>query len=207
MAPRKKNNKRATNSKKTFVATPPDSALDNYVSSVFPIVGIGASAGGLDAMTEMLRNVPHDSGLAFVFIQHHEAKTATALPQILGRATSMPVQMAKNDEEVAPNTVYVAPANAELTIARGVLHVGEAAEHLSMPIDIFLRSLAEDQGSRAIGVILSGAASDGTLGAKAIKAEGGITFAQDDSARFDSMPRSAIAGGAVDFILSPKEIS
>jgi two-component system CheB/CheR fusion protein len=189
------------------VRAPVDSALADYVSSVFPVVGVGASAGGLDAMLEMIRNVPPDSGLAFVFVQHHDPKTATALPQILGRATTMPVQMAHDGDELAPNTVYVAPADADLTVSRGVLRAGKHTGRLIMPIDAFLRSLAEDQGSRAIGVILSGSASDGTLGAKAIKAEGGITFAQDDSARFDSMPRSAMAGGAIDFVLSPKDIA
>jgi two-component system CheB/CheR fusion protein len=208
MATKKKGKRTAAAAaKKPFVATPPDSALDDYVSSVFPIIGVGTSAGGLEAMNELLHDVPPDGNLAFVVIQHHDPKTATALPQILGRATKMPVKLAENGMEVAPNTVYVAPADAELTISRGVLRVGEPSGRLTMPIDAFLRSLAEDQGSRAIGVILSGAASDGTLGAKAIKAEGGITFAQDDSARFDSMPRSAVAGGAIDFVLSPKEIA
>src|SRR5437660_1519933 len=208
MAPHEKRAKRSPVPKKNAAlpAAQP-SALDQYVSSVFPIVGVGASAGGLDAMIEMIRNVPPDGGLAFVFVQRHDPKTATALPEILARATKMPVQMAEEGKEVAPNMVYVAPAGAELTITRGVLHLGQPSGHLSMPIDGFLRSLAEDQASRAIGVILSGAASDGTLGAKAIKVEGGITFAQDDSARFDSMPRSAVAGGAVDFVLSPKEIA
>jgi two-component system CheB/CheR fusion protein len=207
MPTRKKGHQRKAASKKSFVPTPVDSALDHYVSSVFPIVAVGSSAGGLDAINELLRNLPPDGDLAFILIQHHDPKSVTALPQILSRTTRMPVRMAKNGEEVTPNTVTVAPADAHLTIARGVLHISSPVDHLVMPIDAFFRSLAEDQGSRAIGVILSGAASDGTLGAKAIKAEGGITFAQDDSARFESMPHSAIAAGAVDFVLSPKEIA
>src|SRR5947207_13277609 len=177
---RKRKTARPRSAKNPSAATPVDDALDNYVSSVFPIVGVGASAGGLEAMIDMIRQVPPDGGLAFIFVQHHEAKTASALPQILGRATKMPVKMAGDGDEVRPNVVYVAPADAHLTINRGVLRVGNHSEHLSMPIDAFFRSLADDQGSRAVGVILSGAASDGTLGAKAIKAEGGITFAQDE---------------------------
>src|ERR1041385_7114295 len=103
MAARKKKaaKPRAAAPKKSFVRTLPDDALDNYVSSVFPIVGVGASAGGLEAMTEMMRNVPEDAGAAFVFIQHHDAKTPSALPQILGRATKMPVRMAADGAEVA----------------------------------------------------------------------------------------------------------
>src|SRR5947209_1903141 len=108
----KKQQGAAAKPRKSFVRTPPDSALANYVSSVFPVVGVGASAGGLEAMTELVHNLPPDAGLAFVFIQHHDAKTVSALPQILGRITQMPVQVAEEGTEVAPNHVYIAPAGA-----------------------------------------------------------------------------------------------
>ena len=175
----------------------------------FPVVGIGASAGGLEAFTQLLQNLPADTGMAFVLVQHLDPDHESALTQLLARNASMPVREATQDMQVAPNRVYVIPPNACMKIARGVLKLlprdRESGAHRS--IDVFFESLAQDQQERAIGVILSGTASDGTQGLEMIKSEGGFTFAQDDSAKYDSMPRSAVAAGCVDRVLSPKEIA
>ncbi|MGH8564729.1 MAG: chemotaxis protein CheB [Gammaproteobacteria bacterium] len=177
--------------------------------SSFPIVGVGASAGGLVAFTELLTHLPLDTGMGFVLVQHLDPEHESALTQLLARATKMPVREITNNQRVEANCVYVIPPNRNLGIARGVLKLRPRPEtrtpHRS--IDFFFESLAEDQRERAIGVILSGTATDGTLGLTAIKAEGGITFAQDESARYDSMSRSAVAAGCVDFVLSPGDIA
>src|SRR5437016_7096314 len=175
----------------------------------FPIVGIGASAGGLDAFTQLLRHLPAQTGMAFVLVQHLDPDHESVLAQILARVTSMPVREVQDELRIAPNHVYIIPPNTDMATAQRVLKLqrrqpGRAPHH---SIDFFFESLARDQHERAIGVILSGTASDGTLGTEAIKAEGGITFAQDKSARYDSMPRSAIAAGCVDFVLSPETIA
>ena len=175
----------------------------------FPIVGIGASAGGLEAFTQLLKHLPADTGMGFVLVQHLDPDHDSALVQILARVTSMPVREVANELRIAPNHVYIIPPNTDMATAQGVLKLqrrqaGRAPHH---SIDFFFESLARDQHECAIGVILSGTASDGTLGMEAIKADGGITFAQDESARYDSMPRSAIAAGCVDFVLSPENIA
>ncbi len=173
------------------------------------IVGIGASAGGLEAFADFLTAIPPDTGLGFVLIQHLAPTHESILTELLAKRTRMRVVEARDGQTVQANCVYVIPPNAELTILQSVLHIGKGAAERSrrMPIDVFLRSLAEDQQSRAIGIILSGTASDGTLGLQAIKALGGVTFAQDDSARYSAMPRNAIASGYVDFVLPPNEIA
>ena len=169
----------------------------------FPIVGIGASAGGLDAFAELLSGVPVNTPLALVLVQHLDPTHESALVDLLTRTTRMPVTEVEHGTRVEPARVYVIPPNASMTIAGGVLNLSprDRGSH-AMAIDHFLRSLAEDCGGRAIGVILSGTASDGALGLTAIKAAGGLTFAQDpDSAKYDGMPRSAVACGAVDIVL------
>lgn len=174
------------------------------------IVGIGASAGGLEAITQFLKALPPDTGMAFVFVQHLEPRHESMLSTLLQRATQMPVADVKPGTRVQSNHLYVIPANADIGIAGGVLGLArrKALMGQHLPIDHFFRSLAQDQGARAIGVILSGTASDGTLGMKAIKVEGGITFAQDpETARFDGMPTSAITAGCVDFVLPPQRIA
>lgn len=175
----------------------------------FPIVGIGASAGGLEAFTELLKHLPVDTGMGFVLVQHLDPVHESALTKLLAKATLMPVRDVTNNLAVEPNHVYVIPPNTTLSIAKGVLRLQPRKNTRTAPrsIDSFLESLADDERERAVGVILSGTATDGTVGLEAIKAEGGITFAQDDSARFDSMPRSAIAAGCVDFVLSPSDIA
>jgi two-component system, chemotaxis family, CheB/CheR fusion protein len=175
----------------------------------FPVVGIGASAGGLEAFTRLLQHLQVDTGMSFVLVQHLDPAHESALTKLLSKATTMPVREVTNNTRVQPNQVQIIPPNTSLTIAEGVLKLQprKKTDGMHRPIDHFFHSLAEDQHERAISVILSGTASDGTLGCEVIKAEGGITFAQDESAKYDSMPRSAIAAGCVDFVLSPEEIA
>jgi len=175
----------------------------------FPIVGVGASAGGLEAFTKLLRRVPVDTGMGFVLVQHLDPAHESALARLLAGATAMPVREAGNRMRVEPNHVYVIPPNTSLSIAKGVLrlHPRAPAGKVLRSIDHFLESLAKDRRTLAIGVVLSGTASDGTSGLAAIKAAGGVTFAQDNSAGYPSMPQSAVAAGCVDFVLAPGEIA
>jgi two-component system CheB/CheR fusion protein len=174
-----------------------------------PIVGIGASAGGLEAFRQLLGALPADTGMAYVLVQHLDPRHESILADLLSQTTKMPVCEVKADVRVEPNRVYVIPPSQDIGMVDGILKLvprSESGPH--MPIDYFLRTLAEVQGSQGIGVVLSGTATDGTLGLKAIKAEGGIAFAQDPgSAQFDGMPRSAIAAGCVDFVLPPEGIA
>ncbi|CAG0947134.1 Chemotaxis protein methyltransferase Cher2 [Anaerolineae bacterium] len=185
-------------------------ASDEHAENHFPIVGVGASAGGLEAFTQLLEALPTDAGVALVFIQHLDPTHESMLTNLLAKATSLPVLQVEDGMSVMPNHVYVIPPNTNMAILHGTLNLMPradiAGQHLS--IDYFFRSLAEDQKSRAIGVILSGTASDGTLGLRAIKAEGGLTFAQSrESAKYDGMPHSAIASGMADLVLPPHEIA
>ena len=174
----------------------------------FPIVGIGASAGGLEAVTQLLRALPIDTGSGVVIIQHLAPDHASNLAEILSRATMMSVCEVRDEPEVEPNCVYVIPPGRTMIIAGGKLQLLPQDRYARRRgIDQFFTSLAEDCGHKAIGVVLSGAMSDGTLGLETIKAAGGITFAQNDSAQHDSMPRSAVASGCVDFVLPPDKIA
>ncbi len=175
-----------------------------------PVAGIGASAGGLEAFSEMLHHLPVDAGIAFVFVQHLDPVHPSILAELLARHTSMPVCEARDAMRLEPDRVYVMPPNANMEIAGGSLHLTSRTEEHGqhLPIDRFFRSLAKECGNRAIAVILSGTASDGSLGLAAIKAAGGITLAQDEgSAKYDGMPRAAVASGCVDFIAPPREIA
>ena len=176
---------------------------------VFPIVGVGASAGGLEAFTRLLKSFPADANIGLVLVQHLDPAHESALTQLLAKTTTMPTREVTDNLRVQPNHVYVIPPNRVLTIEGGVLKLGPRVDgrRPQHAIDRFFESLAEDQRERAIGVVLSGTANDGTLGLEAIKAEGGITFAQDDSAKYDSMPHNAIAAGCVDFVLPPERIA
>lgn len=179
------------------------------MKGVFPIVGVGASAGGLEAVSRLLHAMPPDAGLAFVVVQHLDPDRESLLPQLLQRSTSMPVAQAKNGAVVVPNRVYVIPPGVHMCIKDGrlALKPRPAGIH-ALAVDCFLNSLAEERGSRAIAVILSGTASDGALGVRAVKAGGGLVFAQDEaSAGHSGMPLSAEATGAVDFVLSPEAIA
>lgn len=175
----------------------------------FPIVAIGASAGGLEAITQLLKNLPADTGMAYVYIQHLDPTHESMLVPILSKSTDMKVMEVTHLLTVEPNNVYIIPPNKDMVLVRGEIRLKARAlkPSVHMPIDQFFLSLAEHQRETAIGIILSGNASDGTLGMKAIKIAGGITFAQDESAKFQSMPKSAIFEGAVDLILSPEEIA
>jgi two-component system CheB/CheR fusion protein len=174
---------------------------------LFPIVGVGASAGGLEALDLFLRNVPAASGLAFVIVQHLEPTQKDFMVELLQRATPMKVAQVKERTVVHPDCVYVIPPNKEMSILHGVLHLLDrfAPHGLHLPIDFFFRSLADDQRDRSIAVILSGMGSDGTLGLRAIKEKGGGTFVQDPAtAKCDGMPRSAIGAGMAD-VVAPVE--
>jgi hypothetical protein len=161
---------------------------DDTSRGAFPIVGIGASAGGLEAFTELLKALPDDTGMSFVLVQHLDPERESQLSQILARATLLPVHEIAGEERVRPNHVYIISPNTELTLVKGVLKAQsrERTRTPHRPIDSFFESLAQDQRERAVGVVLSGTATDGTLGLEAIKAEGGLTFAQDASAKYDS---------------------
>ncbi|MES1216073.1 MAG: CheR family methyltransferase [Bacteroidota bacterium] len=175
----------------------------------FPIVGVGASAGGLDAFKRLLKAIPEDSGMAYVLVQHLDPSHESILPEILSRVTKIPVHEIINDIHLAPDHIYIIPANKMLTSTDGVLKLTprDLKNPKNLPIDIFFTSLAEVHTIFAVGIVLSGTAHDGTMGLKAIKANGGITFAQDiESAAYDSMPQSAVDAGVVDFILSPENM-
>src|ERR1017187_8658664 len=178
-------------------------------SSLPMVVGVGASAGGLEAFTELLSHLPDDTGMAFVLIQHLDPSHESHLTELLAKACKMPVAEVKGETRAHANHVYVIPPGCNLDTSDGVLHTRPRPDSgRNMPIDSFLRALAADRGSKAIGVILSGTASDGTLGLQAIEAAGGITFAQEmRTAKFDGMPGSAIAAGVVDFVLPPAGIA
>ncbi len=175
----------------------------------FPVVGIGASAGGLEAFTKLLENLPPETGMAYIFIQHLAAGQVSMLTEILSRTTNMPVNKVENDMKVLPNNVYVIPPDVNMTIINHILKLApQSASRIQKPIDTFLISLAKNTKSQSIGVILSGTGSDGTEGLKAIYAEGGITFAQDEeSAKYPGMPHSVVATGVVNFVLPPEKIA
>jgi two-component system, chemotaxis family, CheB/CheR fusion protein len=173
------------------------------------IVGLGASAGGLEALEKFLANVPPTSGLAYIVVQHLDPTHKAMLTELLQRTTAMRVREAAESMRVAPNVVYVIPPNTELTVVEGRLHLAEPAQPRGMrlPIDVLFCSLAREQGERAIGVVLSGMGSDGTLGLQTIKGQNGLTLAQEPtSAQFDSMPRNAISAGACDIVASAAEL-
>lgn len=185
---------------------PPESVSPNS----FPIVGIGASAGGLEAFTALFAALLPDIDMAYVLVPHLDPLRESAISQILSRTTTMPVVQIEEGMSPQPNHVYVIPPNCDLRIQDSRFQISdrEQSRPVNTTIDVFFRSLAEDQGSNAIGIVLSGTASDGTHGLSAIKGENGITFAQEThSARYDSMPASAIAAGCVDFVLTPAEIA
>ncbi|HSO78966.1 MAG TPA: chemotaxis protein CheB, partial [Chromatiaceae bacterium] len=169
----------------------------------FPSVGIGASAGGLEALEQFFKGVPPHPGMAFVVVQHLDPTRTGLMPELLQHGTSLRVEQVTDQVRVRPDHVYIIPPNKDLSLLHGALHLFEptGTRGLRLPINFFFRSLVEDRRQDAIGVILSGMGSDGTLGLRAIKAAGGITLVQDPaSAKFDGMPRSAIEAGLGDII-------
>ena len=173
------------------------------------VVGVGASAGGLEAFTELLNHLPGDTAMAFVLIQHLDPKHESHLTELLSKTSKMPVSEVQGETRIEANHVYVIPPQCNLGLAGGSLHtVPRPDSGRNMPVDFFFTALAADRGSNALGVVLSGTASDGTLGLQAIKAAGGVTFAQElETAKCDGMPRSAIAAGVVDYVLPPAGIA
>ncbi len=175
----------------------------------FPIVALGASAGGLEAFEQFFRHVPADSGMAYVLVPHLDPDHASLLSEILQRSTAMPVVEVADQTPVTPDCVHIVPPNRDMAIFHGVLQlsVPDVPRGQRMPIDAFLRSLAEDQGDRAVGIILSGTGTDGTLGLRAILGAGGITLVQEPaSARYDGMPASAIHAGYATRVLPPDQM-
>ena len=178
-------------------------------SATFPIVGIGASAGGLEALDQFLGRVPTGSGMAFVIVQHLDPTRKGIMSELLQRATGMKVIEVKDRTTVRPDCVYVIPPNKDMSLLHGVLHLLKptATRGMRLPIDFFLRSLAQDQQEHSVGVILSGMGSDGTMGLRAIKENAGVVLVQEPAtAKFDSMPRSAIDAGLADIVARAEEL-
>jgi two-component system CheB/CheR fusion protein len=186
---------------------PPDTVFE---STGFPIVGIGASAGGLEALSQFLSHVPEGSGMAFVIVQHLDPDHKGMLTELLQLITGMKVLQVTDRMKVKPDSVYVIPPGKEMSLLRGRLHLFELPEArcLRLPIDVFFCSLADDCGEQSIGVVLSGMGSDGTLGLRAIKKKGGLALVQEpESAKFDSMPKSAIRAGLADLVAPAEELA
>jgi two-component system CheB/CheR fusion protein len=202
-----KNNKLKT--KKTKQAGTAKEKTTDAKSGKFPIVGIGASAGGLEALELFLKNVPEKSGMAYVVVQHLDPTQKGMLPELLQRISSMEVFQVEDLMKLKPNCVYVIPPNKTMSVFKGVLHLFDPVEirGLRLPVDFFLRSLADDQKEYAVGTILSGMGSDGSNGIRAIKEKNGIVLVQEpETARFDSMPRNAINSGLVDIVAPPEKL-
>jgi two-component system CheB/CheR fusion protein len=192
--------------RRLFAVPTPPASVEPYPLTV---VGVGASAGGLESFSALLQGLPRNPGLAIVFVQHLAPQHESALVTLLSVQSTLPVTQATHGEMVEPNHVYVIPPNSQMVIVGRTLHVNARPDDRSQytPVDAFLSSLAESAGPRAIGVILSGTASDGALGMRDIKASGGLTIAQrPESAKYDGMPNAAIATGMIDLVLTPKEI-
>ncbi|HWW00809.1 MAG TPA: chemotaxis protein CheB [Candidatus Acidoferrum sp.] len=178
-------------------------------SRAFPIVGLGASAGGLEALEEFFKHMPPDSGMAFVVVTHQHPGHTSLLPELLRKHTRMPVAEASDGQRIEPNHVYLSRAECELAMLGGRFQIMKLPQHdgVHLPIDRFFRALAEDQRERAVAIVLSGTGTDGTLGLKAIKGAGGMTIAQEaESARYAGMPGNAVATGLVDHVLRPEQI-
>lgn len=206
--------KRAAQKPRTVAAKPapkpePTTVIARPEPSKFQIVGIGASAGGLEALEQFLKAVPPHSGMAYVVVQHLDPTHKGAMVELLQRASSMPVVEVKDRQEIAPDSVYVIPPGKDISILHGTLHLlpQTSPRGLNLPIDFFFRSLAEDQQDRSIGVVLSGMGSDGTLGLRAIKEKAGASFVQSlGSAKFSGIPRSVIEAGLADVVAPADEL-
>jgi two-component system CheB/CheR fusion protein len=208
MKPRKPERRNPSSRTTPTKRAPSPAAIDSRAPSPpFPIVGIGASAGGLEALESFLTGVPLKSGMAFVVVQHLDPTHKGIMAELLQRVTPMPVVQVKDRTRVDPDSVYIIPPNKDMSILHGTLHLLDplAPRGLRLPIDFFFRTLADDQQEHSIGVILSGMGSDGTLGLRAIKEKAGAVFVQEpSSAKFDGMPRSAIEAGLAD-VIAPVE--
>jgi len=172
-------------------------------------IAIGASAGGLEALESLFKSIPEDTGATFIVIQHLSPDYKSLMDELLARHTRMQIKIAENNMETESNTIYLIPPRVNLSIVHGKLQleVQESHSYLNLPINIFFTSLAKDQGKKSVGIVLSGTGSDGSIGVRAIKDAGGLVIAQDEeSAKFDGMPRSSISTGIVDFVLPPEKI-
>ena len=188
----------------------PQSSENNFFETKpFPVVAIGGSAGALEALQSLLNHLNNKTGMAFFYIAHLDPDRESNLVSILARETEMQVTEAQDGLKIAINHLYIIPPNKQMSLVDGEIKLvpRPSRSYTSFPINHFFSSLAEQYKEKSIGIILSGTASDGTLGAKSIKLSGGITFAQDESAKFQSMPNSAAAEGAIDLVLSPQEIA
>lgn len=189
-----------------------ENKLDNPIattSSPTHYVAVGASAGGLEAIESFFSHMPPESGLSFIVIQHLSPDYKSLMVELLSKRTPMPVHRAEDGMLVLPDHVYLIPPKKNLTIFHGKLLLSEQdhSKGINLPIDVFLRSLAEDQNKKAVAIILSGTGSDGTRGVRVIKEYGGMVMVQDEeSAKFDGMPRAAISTGLADFVLPPDQM-
>jgi two-component system CheB/CheR fusion protein len=211
--PKKAKPKRANASKdrrSNVVSRPWKHEAENTdVDNRFSIVAIGASAGGLEAFEQFFKNMPADSGMAFVLIPHLSPEHKSIMPELLGRYTGMSIAQAENGETVEPNCVYVIPPDKDMSILNGTLQLFSPMEPRSIrhPIDSFFRALAQDQGDKAVCIVLSGTGTEGTLGLKAVKGEGGLVLVQDPkTAKYDGMPSSAVSTGLADYVLPPDQM-
>src|SRR5689334_9679211 len=173
------------------------------------VVGIGASAGGLEALEHFFDNIPKESGMAFVVVQHLSPDFRSLMDEILGRRTELPIHLVENGMLVEPDHVYLIPPKKEMIISgdRLLLSERDRDQELALPIDVFFRSLAQDCGPRAIAVVLSGGGSDGSRGIRAVHDAGGLVVVQDvDSAQFDGMPKTARDAGVADCVLPPQDM-
>ena len=212
--PKRKPARSKSPAKRVSPATPPSknrtSKQDPGETKAFPIVSIGASAGGLEAFEQFFTHVPLDIGMAFILVPHLDPDHASMMTELLRRVTKLEVNEAKDGMKVEPDHVYVIPPNKEMTLYHGTINLEELKKTrgLRMPIDFFFRSLAEDQGESAVGIILSGTGTDGTLGIRAIHGAGGMVMVQTPgSAKYTGMPGSAVQTGLADFILPPEEMA
>jgi len=179
------------------------------MKTAVPMIGLGASAGGLEALSRFFDAMPDDSGAAFVVVSHLSPQHVSLLPELLQRHTSMPVVQISDGTQAVANHIYIISPNHNLLVLHGALHLLEIdrTKGLNLPIDIFFKALAQDQGQHSVGIILSGTGSDGLQGCKAIKVAYGMVIAQDESsAKYDGMPHAVIAASLADYTLAPEQI-
>jgi two-component system CheB/CheR fusion protein len=201
--------KKAPNTKDNKTDAPLKKSTNENSENNFLIVGMGASAGGLESFNEFFEIMPENSGMAFVLVQHLDPTHKSLMVDLIKKHTQMIISEVVDHTEVQPNHIYVIPPNKDMAIFNGVLHLMDPtqARGFRKPIDYFFRSLAEDQMEKAIGIVLSGTGTEGALGLKNIKNQGGLAIVQEPTtAKYDGMPRSVIAANAHDFILPIKEI-
>lgn len=201
--PQSKSKSHATPGKKTTGSIENKSAIQSL-----PVVGLGASAGGFEALKEFFAKVQPTSGMAFIVLVHMTPNQPSLMPALLQKITSIPVSAAKDEESLEPNKVYVIPPNKDVSVySEKIQLLDMTTKRGLLPIDFFFRSLAQDQGSNAAAIVLSGMGTDGTLGIKEIKVNDGLVFVQsEESAKYDGMPRSAINTGIVDMIMAPADM-